>query len=103
MLASMQYVGSSAGGVKLSISGQTMEPILLELRKALVALDHKQIQDTLISTGVEWSFNPPAGSHYGGVWEHSTIIHLIPPHPSNPPHPNLQTETKSFQTQGSHC
>ncbi|MEQ2192713.1 hypothetical protein XENOCAPTIV_015963 [Xenoophorus captivus] len=22
---------------------------------------------------------------------------------SNPPHPNRQTETKSFQTQGSHC
>ncbi|PIK41879.1 hypothetical protein BSL78_21276 [Apostichopus japonicus] len=25
--------------------------------------------DTLCSGGIEWFFNPPAGSHFGGVWE----------------------------------
>lgn len=39
-----------------------------ELREALAALNHEQIQD-LISAGVEWSFNPPAASHHGDVWE----------------------------------
>lgn len=31
-----------------------------ELREALAALNHEQIQGALIPAGVEWSFNPPA-------------------------------------------
>jgi len=40
-----------------------------ELREAVGELNHKRIQAALMSTGVKWSFNPPAGSHHGGVWE----------------------------------
>lgn len=40
-----------------------------ELREALAALNHEQIQGALMPAGIKWSFNPPAGSHYGGVWE----------------------------------
>ncbi|XP_030596228.1 uncharacterized protein LOC115787620 [Archocentrus centrarchus] len=46
-----------------------------ELREALASLNHEQIQGALISNGVEWSFNPPAGSHHGGVWER--MIRLV--------------------------
>lgn len=27
------------------------------------------MQDTLRQKGVEWIFNPPTGSHFGGIWE----------------------------------
>lgn len=40
-----------------------------ELREALEALSHSQIQGVLQQHGVTWCFNPPAGSHFGGIWE----------------------------------
>lgn len=40
-----------------------------ELKRALNDLDKNQIQDSLLKYGVQWSFNPPAASHQGGVWE----------------------------------
>lgn len=40
-----------------------------ELRRTLAELNHEHIQGALISDGVEWRFNPPAGSHHGGAWE----------------------------------
>lgn len=40
-----------------------------ELKEALVALNHQQIEGVLSQVGIRWSFNPPAGSHHGGVWE----------------------------------
>lgn len=40
-----------------------------ELREALTALNRQWTQGALIPSGVEWSFNSPAGSHHGGVWE----------------------------------
>ena len=46
-----------------------------ELREAVGELNHERIQGALISAGVEWSFNPPAGSHHGGVWER--IIRIV--------------------------
>ena len=46
-----------------------------ELREALRALDHNKIQSALAKRGIAWTFNPPAGSHYGGTWER--IIRLI--------------------------
>lgn len=46
-----------------------------EPREALAALNHEQIQGALISARVEWSFNPPAGSHHGDVWER--MIHIV--------------------------
>lgn len=46
-----------------------------ELREALAALNHEQIQRALVPAGIKWSFNPPAGSHHGGVWER--VIRII--------------------------
>ncbi len=40
-----------------------------ELREAIAELDHQKIQHALLQSGLAWSFNPPAGSHHGGVWE----------------------------------
>ena len=40
-----------------------------ELREALASLNHNRIQGVLLQDGIRWSFNPPAGSHHGGVWE----------------------------------
>lgn len=40
-----------------------------ELRDAIQCLNQNKIQDTLRQKEVEWIFNPPTGSHFGGVWE----------------------------------
>ena len=40
-----------------------------ELRDAIQHWNQAKIQDTLRHRGVEWIFNPPAGSHFGGIWE----------------------------------
>lgn len=50
-----------------------------ELRKALAELNHERIQGALISDGVEWRFNPQAGSHHGGAWERiiRTVKHVL--------------------------
>ncbi|KAL2092716.1 hypothetical protein ACEWY4_012514 [Coilia grayii] len=34
-----------------------------------MSLNERKIQDALLPDGIEWSFNPPAASHHGGVWE----------------------------------
>lgn len=46
-----------------------------DLREALKLLDHDEIQRTFLSEGIKWTFNPPAGSHHGGVWE--GLIRLV--------------------------
>lgn len=40
-----------------------------ELREAIKEMDHERIKDKLRKTEVEWVFNPPAASNFGGVWE----------------------------------
>ena len=40
-----------------------------ELRKALQAWNQAQIHECLLQQEVKWIFNPPAASHFGGVWE----------------------------------
>ncbi len=46
-----------------------------ELRNAFKSLDHGKIQSTFLSEGIKWTFNTPAGSHHGGVWER--LIRLV--------------------------
>ena len=28
-----------------------------------------QLREELYQKGIEWKSNPPAGSHFGGIWE----------------------------------
>ena len=40
-----------------------------ELREAIHEWNQLKIQEFLLAKGIKWTFNPPAGSHHGGVWE----------------------------------
>ena len=40
-----------------------------ELRDAVNSWNQPQIHDYLLQCNTKWTFNPPAGSHHGGVWE----------------------------------
>ena len=40
-----------------------------ELRGALQAGNQAQMHECLLQHDVKWIFNPPAASHFGGVWE----------------------------------
>ena len=40
-----------------------------ELREAIKGWNQAQINDILLQKEIKWVFNPPAGSHHGGVWE----------------------------------
>ncbi|MBN3311325.1 ZN675 protein, partial [Amia calva] len=40
-----------------------------ELRKAIKGWNCSKIENTLHQYGIQWKFNPPTGSHHGGVWE----------------------------------
>lgn len=45
-----------------------------ELREALKSRNQLQKEGVLQQKGIKWSFNPPARSHYGGVWEHIVLM-----------------------------
>ncbi len=40
-----------------------------ELKEALKSWNMQQIEQSLLQKGVKWTFNPPHGAHYGGIWE----------------------------------
>lgn len=40
-----------------------------ELKRAINEWNMTRIEDHLQQHGVQWMFNPPTGSHHGGVWE----------------------------------
>ncbi|KAI7807215.1 hypothetical protein IRJ41_024621 [Triplophysa rosa] len=40
-----------------------------ELREAIEVWNQSQINNTLLQKGIKWIFNPPSGSHHGGIWE----------------------------------
>ena len=40
-----------------------------ELREAIQEWNQSRIHQYLLQNHIKWSFNPPAGSHHGGVWE----------------------------------
>ena len=40
-----------------------------ELREAISKWNESQIREFLLQRDIKWLFNPPSGSHFGGVWE----------------------------------
>ena len=40
-----------------------------ELRQAIGQWNLDQINQAMLQRNIDWKFNPPAGSHFGGVWE----------------------------------
>ncbi|KAL2099386.1 hypothetical protein ACEWY4_005866 [Coilia grayii] len=40
-----------------------------ELRAAIQEWNQSKISDSLMQRGIQWVFNPPSGSHFGGIWE----------------------------------
>ena len=40
-----------------------------ELKEAIQNWNQAQIHDAMLQKEINWIFNPPAGSHHGGVWE----------------------------------
>jgi hypothetical protein len=40
-----------------------------ELREAIEGWNQQKIHESLLQKNIKWIFNPPAGSHHGGVWE----------------------------------
>ena len=40
-----------------------------ELSEAIEQWNQSRIKDALMQKGIQWVFNPPAGSHFGEVWE----------------------------------
>ncbi|XP_062602363.1 uncharacterized protein LOC134264072 [Saccostrea cucullata] len=53
----------------LSDNGTNLVGAERELRTALNSWNTNRISSQLLQSGIEWSFNPPAASHFGGVWE----------------------------------
>ena len=47
-------------------------------------MNQDRIQGALAQVGIQWRFNPPAGSHYGGEWER--MIRLVRGVLSSVPH-----------------
>ena len=40
-----------------------------EMREAIKGWNQSKISEMLMQKGITWIFNPPAGSHFGGIWE----------------------------------
>ncbi|XP_062567165.1 uncharacterized protein LOC134229426 [Saccostrea cucullata] len=40
-----------------------------ELRNSIKDWNESQIHEAMLQRNIDWQFNPPAGSHHGGVWE----------------------------------
>lgn len=40
-----------------------------EMRESLKGWNQSKIAESLSQKGITWIFNPPAGSHFGGIWE----------------------------------
>ena len=40
-----------------------------EMKQAIDEWNLHQIESSMLQNSVEWKFNPPSGSHFGGIWE----------------------------------
>ena len=52
--------------VMISDNGTSAER---ELRDLVSTLDQTRIKEQVVHDGIQWRFNPPGGSHHGGIFE----------------------------------
>ena len=52
-----------------SDNGKNLVGAEKEMREAIKGWNQSQISNMLMQKGITWIFNPPAGSHFGGIWE----------------------------------
>ena len=55
--------------VLVSDNGSNFVGACRDLRELIQALDNSQLRDSTAEQGIEWHFNPPTGSHHGGMFE----------------------------------
>ena len=53
----------------LSDNGTNLVGAEREMREEISTWNQQKIQDNLLQKGITWQFNPPTGSHFGGIWE----------------------------------
>ena len=59
------------GQVKTIMSdhGTNMIGVRKEIRNCFQEVNSSKVERELMKLGVDWKFNPPGASHFGGVWE----------------------------------
>lgn len=55
--------------VMYSDNGTNFVGGIRELREAILGWNQAQVHDYLLQNEIEWHFNPPSASHFGGAWE----------------------------------
>ena len=55
--------------VMISDNGTNFTSAERELRDLVSTLDQTQIKEQVAHDGIQWRFNPPGGSHHGGIFE----------------------------------
>lgn len=70
-IAAIRRFVARRGAVKemRSDNGTNLVGAEKELRKELEGWNQAQVNDAMLQKGIKWTFNPPAGSHHGGIWE----------------------------------
>lgn len=53
----------------LSDNGTNLVGANRELKSAIENWNINQIHDSMLQQNIDWQFNPPAASHFGGIWE----------------------------------
>ncbi|XP_066268539.1 uncharacterized protein [Branchiostoma lanceolatum] len=59
------------GQVRMIISdnGTNLVGAKTELKREVKKWNTSKMHEGMLKKGIEWKFNPPSGSHFGGVWE----------------------------------
>ena len=52
-----------------SDNGTNLTAANRELKEALAEMDQNALRTEIRNLGIDWKFNPPTGSHMGGIWE----------------------------------
>ncbi|XP_071948973.1 uncharacterized protein [Antedon mediterranea] len=62
-----------------SDNGTNLVGACREMSKEIKAWNQARIYETLLQKDIDWVFNPPTGSHHGGIWERQirTIRQII--------------------------